>query len=63
MDQKHRDVLVQMRQNIIDDLDVYNGVIMPLTSEYILKEEDVTDIKRGRTKEERAQILLDLLPK
>jgi hypothetical protein len=63
MDQKHQDVLRQMRQNIVDDLDVYNGIILPLTTEYILREEDVNDIKRGKTKEERAQILLDLLPK
>lgn len=63
MDPRHQDVLRQMQQNIVDDLDVFNGIIIPLTTEYILREEDVNYIKKGKTKQERAQILLDILPR
>ncbi|KAJ8681851.1 hypothetical protein QAD02_017643 [Eretmocerus hayati] len=63
MDEKHKDILKRMRRNIVDDLDVFNGIIPPLTTEYILKEEDVDEIKRGGSREERAEILLDILPK
>lgn len=63
MEKKHQDILKQLRQNFLDDLDVFNGIVLPLTTEYILKEEDVESIKKGKTKRERAKILLDLLPK
>ncbi|XP_058791268.1 apoptotic protease-activating factor 1-like isoform X2 [Phymastichus coffea] len=62
MDQRHKDILSQMRQNIIDDLDVYNGIIGPLSTEFVLKSEDVENINKGKTKQEKAEILLDLLP-
>ncbi|KAL7297703.1 hypothetical protein TKK_0008740 [Trichogramma kaykai] len=62
MEQKHKEVLRRMRQKIVEDLDVYNGIIQPLMTEYVLKEEDANDIKKGVSKEERANILLDLLP-
>ncbi|OXU28229.1 hypothetical protein TSAR_009640 [Trichomalopsis sarcophagae] len=62
MERRHQDVLRRMRQNIVDDLDVNNGIIIPLTTEFILREEDVIKIKKGKTKPERAAILLDLLP-
>lgn len=62
MEQRHLDILWEMRQQIIDDLDVFNGIIGPLTTEFVLKPEDVTDINRGRSKQEKAKILLDLLP-
>lgn len=62
MEQKHQDVLKRMRQNIVADLDVNNGIIIPLTTEFILRDEDITEIKKGKTKPERAAILLDLLP-
>lgn len=62
MEKKHQDVLKRMRKNIVEDLDVYNGIITPLATEYILNQEDVLEIKKGKTKPERAQILLDLLP-
>lgn len=62
MESSHKDILIRLRQNIIDDVDVYNGIIRPLASEYILKEEDVLHIGNGATKEDRAKILLDILP-
>lgn len=62
MELKHQDVLKRMRQNIVEDLDVNNGIIIPLTTEFILRDEDVTEIKKGNTKPRRAEILLDLLP-
>lgn len=62
MIQSHKIILQNMRSNIIKDLDVYNGVIPPLTTEYVLKSEDVINIKKGKSKQERAQILLDILP-
>lgn len=63
MDRFHQDILRRLRKNIVDDLDVNNGIILPLTTEYILREEDVTDIRIGNTRQERVQILLDLLPR
>ena len=45
-----------------DDVDIHNGIIQPLIAEYILNEEDAEIIKKGVSKQERAQILLDLLP-
>ena len=63
MEKKHQDVLIRLRQSIIDDVDIYNGIIVPLTTEFILREEDVNDIEQGKSKEEKARILLNLLPR
>ena len=63
MDRIHSETLRKFRKAIIDDVDVHNGIIKPLTSEYILKDDDVKTILKGKTKEERASILLDLLPR
>ncbi|XP_011876259.1 PREDICTED: apoptotic protease-activating factor 1 isoform X2 [Vollenhovia emeryi] len=62
MERSHREILIRLRGNIIDDLDVDNDVIQTLRNEYILREEDVKHIYTGATKEERAIYLLDLLP-
>jgi len=63
MEKAHKDILIRLRKNIIDDLDVNNDIIQPLRNEYILREEDVKDIYIGATKEERASNLLDILPR
>lgn len=63
MEKKHQDILKKMHNNFLDDLDVYNGIIPLLTTEYILKDEDVKIIKKGNSKQERVKILLELLPK
>ncbi|KAG7206909.1 hypothetical protein KM043_000802 [Ampulex compressa] len=62
MRKQHQEILRLLRNNIIDDMDVYNGIIRPLMAEYILREEDVKQISMGATKEDKAQILLDILP-
>lgn len=63
MDKPHKDILTHLRKNIIDDLDVDNDILQPLRNEYILREEDIRHIYTGGTKEERAAILLDILPR
>jgi len=62
MDAIHQDILLRLRMNIIEDIDVDNDIIQPLVSEYVLKDEDVKYIYVGATKQERAEKLLDLLP-
>jgi len=64
MEKSHKDILIRLRKNIIDDLDVDNDIILPLRKEYnILSDDDVKDIYIGTTKEERAGNLLDILPR
>ena len=63
MEKIHCDILRKYRRAIIDDVDVNNGIIKPLTTEYILKDDDVKRILNGNTKEERVSILLDILPR
>ncbi|KAL0120735.1 hypothetical protein PUN28_008418 [Cardiocondyla obscurior] len=63
MEKSHKDILIRLRKNIIDDLDVDNDIIQPLRNEYILREEDIRYIYTGSTKEERASLLLDILPR
>lgn len=52
-----------MRRNIIDDLNIDNNIIEPLTSNGILKTEDIRIIYTGASNEERAEKLLDILPR
>lgn len=63
MEKAHRDILVRLRRNIIDDLDIDNDIIQPLRNEYILREDDIRCIYIGATKEDRAGNLLDILPR
>lgn len=63
MEKAHRDILVRLRRNIIDDLDIDNDIIQPLRNEYILREDDIRSIYIGATKEDRAGNLLDILPR
>lgn len=63
MESAHREILTRLRSDIINDVDVNNGIINPLSTEYILREEDVNNIRAGKTKPEQAGILLDILPR
>ncbi|XP_011342861.1 apoptotic protease-activating factor 1 isoform X2 [Ooceraea biroi] len=63
MDVSHQDILSRLRMNIVQDLNIENGILQQLQSEYILKDDDIKYIYIGATKEERAERLLDLLPK
>ncbi|XP_067209405.1 apoptotic protease-activating factor 1 isoform X2 [Linepithema humile] len=62
MEKSHKDILYHLRSNIIDDVDIDNDIIQPLTSEYILTQENIKYIYSGATKQERAGILLNILP-
>lgn len=62
METLHQDILHCLRNNIIDDVDIDNDIIQPLTSEYILTQENIRHIYTGATKQERAEILLEILP-
>ncbi|KYN15354.1 hypothetical protein ALC57_12403 [Trachymyrmex cornetzi] len=62
MEKLHKDILIRLRKNVIDDLDVDNDIIQPLRNEYILTEDHIKNIYIGATKEERAAKLLDILP-
>lgn len=62
MDILHQNILLAMRSNIVADLDIYNGVIQLLKSEYILTDQDIANIEKGASKQEKAEILLDTLP-
>nr|XP_033321533.1 apoptotic protease-activating factor 1 isoform X1 [Megalopta genalis]XP_033321534.1 apoptotic protease-activating factor 1 isoform X1 [Megalopta genalis] len=62
MDKLHEDILKRLRSSIVIDVDVFNDIIKPLKSDYILSEDDVARIKAGNSKEEKAEILLDILP-
>ncbi|XP_076276380.1 uncharacterized protein LOC143207139 isoform X2 [Lasioglossum baleicum] len=62
MDSLHKNILKDLRSSIVIDVDVFNGIIQPLQSEYILSKEDVAKIEAGNSKQEQAEILLDILP-
>ncbi|XP_017794472.1 PREDICTED: LOW QUALITY PROTEIN: apoptotic protease-activating factor 1 [Habropoda laboriosa] len=62
MDKFHQNILKILRKNIVVDIDVHNGIIKPLQSEYILTEQHITEIETGTTKQQKAEILLDILP-
>lgn len=62
MQSLHKDILNHLRKKIIADLDVDNGITSLLKTEFILNDKDVERINAGRSKEERASILLDILP-
>lgn len=63
MEPAHQDILLQLRKDIIDDLDIDNDIVEPLASNDILKTRDIQSIYTGATKEERAEKLLDILPR
>lgn len=63
MDNLHKDILILLRNHIVADVDVNNGVIQPLKSEYILSHQDVTNIQSGTSKEQKCEMLLDILPR
>lgn len=63
MDKLHQSILKRLRNSIVADIDVYNGIIQPLKSEYILKTQDIADIDAANSKQQKAEILLDILPK
>jgi len=62
MEKSHRDILIRLQKNIVDDLDIDNGIIQPLRNRNILLQEDIEHIYTGATKEERACNLLNILP-
>lgn len=62
METSHKNILRHLRKEIIADLDVDNGIISPLKTEFILNDRDVERINNGADKKERASILLDILP-
>lgn len=63
MEKLHQHILIQLRDKIVDDMDVRNGVIPVLTAKYILRQEDVKYIESGTSLRDKAELLLDILPK
>lgn len=63
MDGLHRSILARLRESIVQDLDVDNGIIDQLKTHYLLKDDDIVQISRGTTAMEKAEILLDILPR
>lgn len=63
MEVSHREILNRLRDNIIEDIDVHNGIITFLLNEQILNNNDVDQINVETTKSNKAATLLDILPK
>ncbi|XP_029154798.1 uncharacterized protein LOC114927905 isoform X2 [Nylanderia fulva] len=63
MEHSHQKILHHLRKNIIDDLNIDNNIVEPLTSQGILKTDDIQIIYTGVSNEERAEKLLDILPR
>lgn len=63
MDSSHKNILKCLRKEIIADIDVNNGIILPLKTEFILNDNDVNRINAGANDEEKAEILLNILPR
>ena len=63
MDELHQHILKKLRKDIVHDMDVHNGIIKPLRSEYILTEQQIAQIENGASKQQQAEILLDILPR
>lgn len=61
MNKLHLDILNELRNEIIDDIDVYNDILRPLESQDVLRKKDVEKINSGQTREGRSKILLDIL--
>ena len=62
MESIYKDIIQKLQNLIIDDVDINNGIILPLKTEYILKDDDISKIQTAGTREEQTQILLELLP-
>lgn len=58
----HREILKQLRENIVNEIDVHNHILQALKTPYILNEEHIKQIDAGSTNKEKAEILLDILP-
>ena len=63
MEQFHSNILTSFRSHIIQDLNVYNAILEPLTTQGVLQRQDIDKINAGQTYEDRAEILLDTLPR
>ncbi|XP_060817084.1 apoptotic protease-activating factor 1 isoform X1 [Bombus pascuorum] len=62
MEKLHKHILRMLRENIVADMDVHNGIMKPLQSEYILRDQHIQEIEKGPSKQRKAEILLDILP-
>ncbi|XP_046825757.1 apoptotic protease-activating factor 1 isoform X2 [Vespa crabro] len=62
MEKLHQHILIQLRDKIVDDMDVRNGIVSVLAGNYILEKEDVKYIKSGTSLKNMAERLLDILP-
>ncbi|XP_076619262.1 uncharacterized protein LOC143340817 isoform X1 [Colletes latitarsis] len=62
MNELHQNILKDLRESIVADMDVFNGIIEPLKSSSILKDDHIEQIRVGHSKQEKAKILLDILP-
>lgn len=63
MDNLHRSILKVLRKGIVADMDVHNGILKPLQVEYILRDQHIAQIEAGISKQQKAEILLDILPR
>lgn len=63
MEKLHKHILRMLRENIVADMDVHNGIMKPLQSEYILRDQHIQEIEKGASKQRKAEILLDILPR
>ncbi|KAK0174087.1 hypothetical protein PV328_007201 [Microctonus aethiopoides] len=62
MEISHREILNRLRDNIIEDLNVHNGIITFLLNKQILNDSDVDKINVETTNPNKAATLLDILP-
>ncbi|XP_014606549.1 PREDICTED: apoptotic protease-activating factor 1 isoform X2 [Polistes canadensis] len=62
MEKFHQDILNELREQILADMDVRNGVLPVLSAKYILKQEDVKYIETGISLRDKAELLLEILP-
>lgn len=62
MNRAHREILLELRRSIVDQIDVWNGIVQPLIVENIITVNDITNLADLPTRKQRVELLLDILP-
>ena len=63
MKEFHKEILLRLRENIVTTIDVNNHILEALKEPAILNDDLIQKIQAGTSNKEKAEILLDILPK
>ncbi|XP_044006935.1 uncharacterized protein LOC122851639 isoform X2 [Aphidius gifuensis] len=62
MNRQHRSILIELREDIVRDIDVNDGVLDELKEKLKLTDKHVAKIMSGETVQNKVEIMLDIIP-